>query len=66
MKSNILSIDKFLEDGHKVKMEDNFLWLQNRNDRLIAKVAMMKNRMFVLNVKMARVKCLQVCVKDPF
>jgi hypothetical protein len=65
MKSNILSIDKFLEDGHKVKMEDNFLWLQNRNDRLIANVAMMKNQMFVLNVKTARVKCVQVCVKDP-
>lgn len=39
--------------------------LRDRNDRLVAKVAMTKNRMFVLNVKTAEVKCLQACVKDP-
>ncbi|KAJ4812770.1 polyprotein [Rhynchospora pubera] len=65
MKSNILSIGQLLENGHKVKMEDHFLWLRDREDRLVAKVSMTKNRMFMLNVKTAEVNCLQACVKNP-
>lgn len=65
MKSNNFSISQLLESRHSVKMKHQFLWLQDGEDRLVAKVSMTKNRMFVLNVKMAEVKCLQACVKSP-
>ncbi|KAL0320216.1 UNVERIFIED_CONTAM: Retrovirus-related Pol polyprotein from transposon TNT 1-94 [Sesamum radiatum] len=64
MKNNILSIDQLMESGHKVKMEDMYLWLRDHDDRLIAKVAMTSNRMFKLNVKTAEAKCLQACIND--
>ncbi|KAL0293888.1 UNVERIFIED_CONTAM: hypothetical protein Sradi_6914900 [Sesamum radiatum] len=51
MKNNILSIGQLMENGHKVKMEDKYLWLRDHDDRLVAKVTMTSNRMFKLNVK---------------
>ncbi|KAL0429361.1 UNVERIFIED_CONTAM: Retrovirus-related Pol polyprotein from transposon TNT 1-94 [Sesamum radiatum] len=64
MKNNILSIGQLMENGHKVKMEDKYLWLRDHNDRLVAKVTMTSNRMFKLNVKTAEAKCLQACIND--
>ncbi|KAL0356305.1 UNVERIFIED_CONTAM: Retrovirus-related Pol polyprotein from transposon TNT 1-94 [Sesamum radiatum] len=40
MKNNILSIGQLMENGHKVKMEDKYLWLRDHDDRLVAKVNM--------------------------
>ncbi|KAL0454378.1 UNVERIFIED_CONTAM: hypothetical protein Slati_0777000 [Sesamum latifolium] len=45
MKNNILSIGELMESGHKVRMENKYLWLRDHDDRLIAKVAMTSNRM---------------------
>ncbi|KAL0386130.1 UNVERIFIED_CONTAM: hypothetical protein Sradi_3007300 [Sesamum radiatum] len=59
MKNNILSIGQLVESGHKVKMEDKYLWLRDHDDRLVTKVAITSNRMFKLNVKTAEAKCLQ-------
>ncbi|KAL0436856.1 UNVERIFIED_CONTAM: protein NRT1/ PTR FAMILY 2.7 [Sesamum radiatum] len=53
-----------MENGHKVKMEDKYLWLRDHDDRLVAKVTMTSNRMFKLNVKTAEAKCLQACIND--
>ncbi|KAL0447542.1 UNVERIFIED_CONTAM: Retrovirus-related Pol polyprotein from transposon TNT 1-94 [Sesamum latifolium] len=64
MKNNILSIGQLMESGHKVNMEDKYLWLRDHDDRLVAKVAMTSNRMFKLNVKTAEAKCLQACIND--
>ncbi|KAL0334640.1 UNVERIFIED_CONTAM: Copia protein [Sesamum radiatum] len=64
MKNNILSIGQLMENGHKVKMEDKYLWLRDHDDRLVAKVTMTSNRMFKLNVKTAEAKCLQACIND--
>ncbi|KAL0400394.1 UNVERIFIED_CONTAM: Copia protein [Sesamum radiatum] len=64
MKNNILSIGQLMESGHKVKMEDKYLWLRDHDDRLVAKVAMTSNWMFKLNVKTVESKCLQACIND--
>ncbi|KAL0320406.1 UNVERIFIED_CONTAM: hypothetical protein Sradi_5302100 [Sesamum radiatum] len=64
MKNNILRIGQLMESGHKVKMEDKYLWLRDHDDRLVAKVSMTSNRMFKLNVKTAEAKCLQACIND--
>ncbi|KAL0457718.1 UNVERIFIED_CONTAM: Retrovirus-related Pol polyprotein from transposon TNT 1-94 [Sesamum latifolium] len=45
-------------------MEDKYLWFQDQDDRLVAKVAMTSNRMFKLNVKTAEEKCLQACINN--
>jgi hypothetical protein len=40
------------------------LTLLDTKGDMIAKVAMKKNRMFLLNIKMDVSKCLNACVKD--
>ncbi|KAL0401556.1 UNVERIFIED_CONTAM: Retrovirus-related Pol polyprotein from transposon TNT 1-94 [Sesamum latifolium] len=64
LESNILSLCQFLENGYEVLMKDNCLWLRDRNAKLLAKVAMSKNRMFKLNIKTVEAKCLKVHVQD--
>ncbi|KAL0451489.1 UNVERIFIED_CONTAM: hypothetical protein Slati_1127000 [Sesamum latifolium] len=64
MKNNILSIGQLIESGHKVKMEDKYLWFWEHDDRLVAKVDMTNNQMFKLNVKTVEAKCLQACIDD--
>ncbi|XP_078178580.1 uncharacterized protein LOC144572778 [Carex rostrata] len=60
LKSNILSIGQLLEKGHSVFIKDRMLHLKDKKDRLLAHVEMAKNRMFKLNLRNVREKCLQV------
>lgn len=62
--SNILSIGQLLERGYKIHMEDCMLWLRDQEFKLVAKVPMTKNRMFLLNLKNGGAKCLKSCVDD--
>ena len=64
LKSNILSLGQLLEKGYEVNMKNCYLWLRDQSGNLIAKVYMSKNRMFLLNLKTIKVKCLKVDVRD--
>jgi hypothetical protein len=53
-----------LEKGCEIKMKDCTLALPNTHEAMIANVIMIKNKMFLLNIKMDMPKCLKACVKD--
>lgn len=64
LRSNILSLGQFVENGYEVLMKDKYLWRRDKSANLIAKVAMSKNRMFKLNIKTLEAKCLKASVQD--
>ena len=53
-----------MEKGYEIKMKDCTLTLLDTKKDMIAKVAITKNRMFLLNIKTDVPKCLNACVKD--
>ncbi|XP_074362754.1 uncharacterized protein LOC141703035 [Apium graveolens] len=64
MKNNILSLGQQMEKGYSITMKDRFLNLRDSNDKLIAKVPMTKNHMFILKIQNDVAKCLKACVGD--
>ena len=50
MKSNILSLGQLLEKGYDIHLRDNNLFIRDNASKLIAKVPMSRNRMFILNI----------------
>ena len=62
MKNNILSLGQLLEKGYNILTNDYSLSIRDRQGNLIVKVPKMKNRMFILNIDVA--KCLKSCLKD--
>jgi tRNA pseudouridine-54 N-methylase len=49
---------------YEINMKDHTLTLLDTKGVMIAKVAMINNRMFLLNIKMDVSKCLNTCMKD--
>ena len=64
LKSNILSIGQLMEKGYSVFMKDRMLHLKDKKGGLLAHVEMDKNRMFKLNLRNVRERCLQVNLED--
>ena len=64
MKNNILSLGQLLEKGYDVHLKNNTLSLRDNQNKLIAKVPMARNRMFLLNIQHDIAKCLKACYKD--
>ena len=64
MKSKKLSLEQLLEKVYEINMKDHTLTLLNTKGAMIAKIAMIKNIMFLLNIKIDVPKCLNTCVKD--
>ena len=58
VKSNILSLEQLLEQRYEIKMKDYTLTLLDIKGIMIAKVVMINNRMFLLNIKMNMFKCM--------
>jgi len=65
VKNNILSLGQLLEKGYNILMKDYSLLIRDNHDKIIAKVQMTKNRMFLLNIQTDVAKCLKSCLKDP-
>ncbi|GKB35149.1 retrovirus-related pol polyprotein from transposon TNT 1-94 [Tanacetum coccineum] len=63
-KSNILSVGKLLEKNYDIHFKDRSATIRNQEGKLIEKVPMTKNRMFILNIQHDEVKCLKSCLKD--
>ena len=53
-----------MEKGYSVFMKDRILHLKDKRGRLLAHVEMAKNRMFKLNLRNVRERCLQVNMED--
>ncbi|XP_044475004.1 uncharacterized protein LOC123202923 [Mangifera indica] len=64
LKTNILSLGQLIEKGYEIHMKDCCLWPKDQNDKLIAKVFMSKNRMFMLNLYTIDAKCLKVDIRE--
>jgi len=58
VKNNILSLRQLLKKGYMIKMKDRILTLLGTKGDMIVKVAMIKNRMFLLNIEMDMPKCM--------
>jgi hypothetical protein len=59
VKSNILSLGQLLEKEFEIKIRDRTLTLLDTKGNMIAKVAMTKSRMFLLNIEMDAPKCMR-------
>lgn len=64
LKSNILSVGQLLEKNYDIHFKDRSATIRNPEGKLIAKVPMTKNRMFLLNIQHDEAKCLKSCLKD--
>ncbi|KZV23270.1 hypothetical protein F511_17779 [Dorcoceras hygrometricum] len=64
MKSNVLSLGQLLEKNYEISLTDKSLTMKDESGRLIAKVPMTKNRMFLLNIQSDVPMCLKSCFKD--
>jgi GAG-pre-integrase domain/Zinc knuckle len=64
LKTNILSMRQLMEKGYSVLMKDRVLHLKDKQGRLVARVEMGRNRMYKLNLRSVREKCLRVNVED--
>ena len=53
-----------MKKSYEIKMKDHILTLLDAKGDMIAKVAMIKNIMFLLNIEMNVSKWLNACVKD--
>ena len=64
MKSNILSLGQLLENNYDIHLKDKKLFMRDENGRLLAKVPMANNKMFILNLLSDVPRCLLLCAKD--
>ncbi|XP_074351350.1 uncharacterized protein LOC141690452 [Apium graveolens] len=64
IKTNILSLGQLTEKGYSIFLKDRLLHLKDNQGRLVARAEMERNRMYKLNLRSIREKCLQVNVED--
>nr|GEZ00134.1 retrovirus-related Pol polyprotein from transposon TNT 1-94 [Tanacetum cinerariifolium] len=64
LKSDILSVVQLLEKNYDIHFKDRSATIRNQEGKLIAKVPMSKNRMFILNIQHDEAKCLKSCLED--
>nr|GEY89548.1 copia-type polyprotein [Tanacetum cinerariifolium] len=57
-------IDKVKKKNYDIHFKDHSATIRNREGKLIAKVPMSKNRMFILNIQHDEAKCLKSCLED--
>ncbi|GJY57385.1 retrovirus-related pol polyprotein from transposon TNT 1-94 [Tanacetum coccineum] len=63
-KSNILSVVRLLKKNYDIHFKDRSATIRNQEGKLIAKVHMTKNQMFILNTQHDEAKCLKSCLED--
>jgi len=64
MQCNLLSVGQLIKKGYSVTMKDNVLKLFDKNQRLVLKTPLVKNRTFQTNMKVVDLNCLSAIVKD--
>nr|GEY39331.1 retrovirus-related Pol polyprotein from transposon TNT 1-94 [Tanacetum cinerariifolium] len=64
LKSNILSVGQLLMKNYDIYFKDRSATIRNQKGKLIAKVPMTKDRMFILNIQHDEAKCLKSYLDD--
>jgi lantibiotic modifying enzyme len=64
LKTNIFSMGQLMEKDNSVLMKDRVLHLKDKQGRLVARVEKGRNKMYKLNLRSVREKCLRVNVED--
>ncbi|GJR27088.1 retrovirus-related pol polyprotein from transposon TNT 1-94 [Tanacetum coccineum] len=64
LKSNILSVGQLLEKKYDIHFKDRSATIRNEEGKLIAKVPMTKNRIFILNIQHDESKCIKSYLED--
>lgn len=62
--NNIFSLGQLLGKGYDILLKELALTIKNKEEKVIAKVNMSKNRLFTLNIKTESPKCLKAIIKD--
>ena len=63
LKTNILSMRQLTEKGYSIFLKDRLLHLKDKQRHLVARVEIGRNRMYKLNLRSIREKCLLVDVE---
>ncbi|WVZ24352.1 hypothetical protein V8G54_002896 [Vigna mungo] len=61
---NLLSMRQLSEKGYKVRIDNEFFEIMNKDNKNIARVKMTKNRMFPLKLQTRSLMNFQAMVKD--
>nr|GEW76248.1 DNA-directed DNA polymerase [Tanacetum cinerariifolium] len=64
LKSIILRVGQLLEKNYDIHFKDCSATIRIQEGKLIAKVPLTKNRMFILNIQHDEAKCLKSCLED--
>jgi len=64
MKNNFHSLGQLLEKGYIIHMKDRCICIRDHKKRLIAKVQMTKNQIFLLNVQVDNAMYLNANIKN--
>ncbi|XP_074351762.1 uncharacterized protein LOC141690904 [Apium graveolens] len=62
--SNIISIGQLSEEGNRVIIKGNFLWIYDNQERLLIKVQRSQNRLYKLLVETGKSMCLMSKLSD--
>ena len=63
--NNIISLGQLTEDGSKVVLRGAFLWVYDRNEKLLMKVKRSNNRMYKILLETCSPKRLAASLDDP-
>lgn len=58
LRSNIISLGKMSEKGNRVILKGNYLWIFDKNERMLMKVKRSQNRLYRILIETAKSKCL--------
>ena len=64
MQCNLLSVGQLILKGYSITMKDNSLKLFDKNQRLVLKTPLAKNKTFKTNMKVVELNCLSTIVKN--
>jgi len=64
LQCNLFNVGQIIQKGYSVTMKDNSLKLFDKNQRLVLKTPLAKNRTFQTNMKVLELNCLSAIVKD--
>ncbi|MDV3180573.1 MAG: hypothetical protein Q8829_02740 [Candidatus Phytoplasma australasiaticum] len=62
LRSNIISIGQLTEEGSKVVIRGEYMWIFDKNERLLMKVKRLQNRLYKLIIETENYKCLMTKV----
>lgn len=63
--NNIISLGQLVEDGDRIRMHGSFLWIRDKNGKLLMKVKRSPNRLYKIILNEVEQKCLLGSIHEP-